>query len=106
MRVVLEGEASTEVAVNLGVPQGTLLGPLLFLCHTNDLPEAVKSKVQLSGILIILCLRPEIFFESHPDTENYIVIIIIIINMDNKGETPIYLTTFERLCDQCGWVAQ
>ena len=22
------------------------------------------------------------------------------------GETPIYLTTFERLCDQCGWVAQ
>ena len=42
MRVVLEEEASTEVAVNLGVPQDTLLGPLLFLYHINDLPEAVK----------------------------------------------------------------
>ncbi|KAL8588919.1 hypothetical protein ACOMHN_012957 [Nucella lapillus] len=47
MRVILEGEASSEVAVDSGVPQGTVLGPLLFLCHINDLPEAVRSKVRL-----------------------------------------------------------
>jgi len=45
--VVVDGIASNLVDVDSGVPQGTVLGPILFLLHINDLPSVVSSKVRL-----------------------------------------------------------
>ena len=47
MKVVVEGEQSKSVTVESGVPQGTVLRPLMFLCHINDLPDVVRSQVRL-----------------------------------------------------------
>ena len=46
--VSIEGSLSRLLPVPVGVPQGSILGPLFYTLFTNELPEVIQDHDQLS----------------------------------------------------------
>jgi hypothetical protein len=46
-RVVLNGQSSSWTEVISGIPQGSVLGLILFTIYINDLPDALENMIKL-----------------------------------------------------------
>ena len=57
LRVVLDGKSSQEYPVNARVPQGSILGPTLFLLYINELPDDVICDIVIYADDATLCSK-------------------------------------------------
>ena len=59
-RVKLDSKKSTFLNITCGVPQGSILGPLLFLLYINDMKDAVKYSIlhHFADDTNLLCSNP------------------------------------------------
>ena len=59
MQTEVNGKISNSKPIEVGVPQGSILGPLLFLIYINDFP-----KCSTSGKAIMFADDTNLFFNS------------------------------------------
>ena len=65
-RVVINGTHSAWAPVTSGIPQGSVLGPLLFVIFVNDMPDMVKSFLYL-----YVCWWCQTVYKSQRDRRHY-----------------------------------
>ena len=93
-QVIISGYSSSPSNVISGVPQGTVLGPLLSLCYINDLPSNVKSTVKLYADDVVL------YRAVHSDADHDILQqdLLVLIEWAKTWQMVFNLSKCELLC--------
>ena len=87
-KVVVNGQASNTCNVTSGVPQGSVLGPTLFLLYINDLPGTVTCNTSLYADDTLLYLE----VNTKQDRLDFQVIIYAVYEWSQKWEMPFNVT--------------
>jgi hypothetical protein len=84
--VILENHKSDPLDVVSGVPQGTVMGPLLFLACINDLPEATSSRARLVAddclLFDVINGNKELTFARSIDSESMLLITKDLVTIE------------------------
>jgi hypothetical protein len=86
MQAVKVGNTLSDwMSLKYGVPQGTILGPLLFLLYVSDLPDYIKcSYVQFADDTLIFCANESATTASQELSENCAAVINSSTNINYR----------------------
>ena len=82
--MVIKGQCSAELPVTSGVPQGSVLGPTLFLIYINDLPSSVDCCVSLYADDTLLYQH----VKTATDAANFQLSIDALYNWSQRWKMP------------------
>lgn len=76
-RVKIDGSVSDNLPINTGVPQGTILGPLLFILNINDILQEIPQEAILSyADDTAIIASGDSWLEAQDKMNNFLLIIL------------------------------